>query len=414
MRLGDVVNAEAARYGKPLDGVRVLALEQMQALPWGTQLLARLGADVVKVEHPTKGDMGRSSLPAMSDPEGRRVGATFLRNNLGKRTISIDLKHPEGRDLILRLAPRFDVFAENFKAGFLRRLGLGYDDIAAVHPACIYVSMSGFGNTVPTPYADWPAYAAVAEAMSGIYEFKREDDRPPVVAPVGGLGDIGSAQFAVIGVFAALRQREKTGEGQYIDIAMLDAMVSMTDLVTNFWSLGLRNGQLGPMIMHGFKAGDGWFIMQVGREHEFERLANLIGTPDWLSDERLATRDGWMEHLESLIRPAVEKWASSRTKVEACRDLGGAGIASGPCFRDDEVVADPHVAARDMLVEMARVDGVDQPVLIPGNPVRMSKVAQGPETRVPWHGEHTDAILSGELGLSAGDLADLRKAGAIG
>ena len=198
MRLGDVVNADAARYGKPLDGVRVLALEQMQALPWGTQLLARLGADVVKVEHPTKGDMGRSSTPAMSDPEGRRVGATFLRNNLNKRTISVDLKHPEGRDLILQLAPRFDVFAENFKAGFLRRIGLGYDDIAAVHPGCIYVSVSGFGNTVPTPYADWPAYAAVGEAMSGIYEFKREGDNPPVVAPVGGLGDIGSAQFAVV------------------------------------------------------------------------------------------------------------------------------------------------------------------------------------------------------------------------
>src|SRR5947207_691387 len=414
MRLGDVVNADAARYGKPLDGVRVLAIDQMKVLPWGTQLLARLGADVVKVEHPTKGDMGRSSTPAMSDPEGRRVGATFLRNNLNKRTISVDLKHPEGRDLILQLAPRFDVFAENFKAGFLRRIGLGYDDIAAVHPGCIYVSVSGFGNTVPTPYADWPAYAAVGEAMSGIYEFKREGDNPPVAAPVGGLGDIGSAQFAVIGVFAALRQREKTGEGQYIDIAMLDAMVSMTDLVTNFWSLGLRNGQLGPMIMHGFKAGDGWFIMQIGREHEFERLANLIGTPEWLTDARLATRDGWMEYLDSMIRPAVEKWASTRTKVEACRDLGSAGIASGPCFRDDEVVVDPHVAARDMLVEMDRTDGVEQPVLIPGNPVRMSKVAQGPETRVPWHGEHTDEILGAELGLSAADLAKLREAGAIG
>src|SRR4051812_26343154 len=132
MRLGDVVNADAARHGKPLDGVRVLALEQMQALPWGTQLLARLGADVVKVEHPTKGDMGRSSLPAMTDPEGRRVGATFLRNNLNKRAIGVDLKHPDGRDLILRLAPHFDVFAENFKGGAPapprprpRRLGSG-------------------------------------------------------------------------------------------------------------------------------------------------------------------------------------------------------------------------------------------------------------------------------------------------
>jgi formyl-CoA transferase len=337
-----------------------------------------------------------------------------LRNNLNKRTISVDLKHSQGRDVVLGLVPRFDVFAENFRAGALARLGLGYDDIASVNPRCVYVSMSGFGNTVPTPYADWPAYAAVAEAMSGIYEFKREGDSPPLVAPSGGLGDIGSALFAVVGVLAALRQREWTNEGQYVDIAMLDSMVSMTDLVTNFWSMGLRNGQLGPMIMHGFRASDGWFIMQVGREYEFERLVQLIGAHSWLEDPRLATRDGWMEHLDSVIRPAVEAWASTRTKVEAARELGLAGIAAGPCLRDDEVVHDPHVAARDMLVEMPRTDGVEQPILIPGNPIKMSKVAQGPERRVPWHGEHTDEILGAELGLSPNDLAALRAAGAIG
>src|SRR6188472_336551 len=138
MRLGDVANADAAGAGKPLDGVRILALEQMQALPYATQLLARLGADVVKVESPAGGDLGRSSLPAMHDPDGRQVGATFLRNNLNKRSICVDLKDPRGRDLVLALAPHFDVIAENFKAGAIARLGLGYDDIAAVHPAGIY------------------------------------------------------------------------------------------------------------------------------------------------------------------------------------------------------------------------------------------------------------------------------------
>ena len=134
MRLGDVANEGAAATGKPLDGVRVLALEQMQALPYATQLLARLGADVVKVENPSGGDLGRGSQPAMTDPEGRSVGATFLRNNLGKRSICIDLKSPAGRDLVLQLAPRFDIVAENSKAGAMARLGLGYADIAAVHP----------------------------------------------------------------------------------------------------------------------------------------------------------------------------------------------------------------------------------------------------------------------------------------
>src|SRR3954451_15213893 len=217
MRLGDVANAGAAAAGKPLDGVRILALEQMQALPWATQLLARLGADVVKVESPKGGDSGRASLPAMEDPEGRRVGATFLRNNLDKRSVCVDLKHPDGRQLILDLAPRFDVVAENFKAGALDRMGLGWDDVHAVAPRAVYVSISGFGNTVPSPYDRWPAYAAIAEAMSGIYELKRVDGQPPIVNPVGGLGDIGSAMFAALGILAALRHRDTTGQGQRID-----------------------------------------------------------------------------------------------------------------------------------------------------------------------------------------------------
>src|SRR3954452_19557858 len=179
MRLGDTANAAAQRYGRPLDGVRVLALEQMQALPYATQLLARLGADVVKVESPTGGDLGRGSQPAMTDPDGRSVGATFLRNNLNKRSICIDLKAPEGRDLVLRLAPRFDVVAENSKAGAMARLGLAYADIAAVHPGVVYLSVSGFGNTIPSPYDSWPAFAPIAEAMSGLYEYKRVADNPP-------------------------------------------------------------------------------------------------------------------------------------------------------------------------------------------------------------------------------------------
>ena len=240
MELGAITNPDAVAFGKPLDGVRILALEQMQALPYATQLLARMGADVVKVESVKVGDLGRGSQPSITDPEGRTVGATYLRNNLNKRSICVDLKAPEGRQLILDLAPRFDIVCENFKGGALTRMGLGYADIAAVHPAVIYLSVSGFGNTVETPYDGWPAYAAVAEAMSGIYDYKLDPGRPPMVSPVGALGDIGTALFGTIGLLAALRQRDRTGEGQYIDVAMFDAMVSMTDLVTNFWSLGLR------------------------------------------------------------------------------------------------------------------------------------------------------------------------------
>lgn len=413
VKLGEVANADAAEYPRPLEGVRVLAAEQMQALPYATQLLARLGAEVVKVEHPAHGESGRGASPAMVDPAGRPVGATFLRNNLNKRSVGIDLKSPEGRDLFLRLVPRFDVIAENFKPGTMDRMGLGYDDVAAVHPGAIYVSISGFGNTTETPYRSWPAYAAIVEAMSGIYEYRSGPDRPPTTIPVGALGDISSGLFGVIGVLAALRQRDLTGLGQYVDIAMFDAMVSMTDIVTNFWSMGVRPDAAVPVICEGFKAADGYVVMQIVREPQFERLAQLIGRADWLDDPRFATRDGWLEHLEDEIRPAVERWLSTRTKLAAAQALTDAGIVAGPSNSAPDVIADPHVAARNMLVAMPRTDGVDEPILVPGNPVKLSRMAEGPETRVPWVGEHTESVLRTELDLDDDDLAKLREAGVI-
>jgi crotonobetainyl-CoA:carnitine CoA-transferase CaiB-like acyl-CoA transferase len=414
MKLGDIGNPDALPFGRPLEGVRVLALEQMQALPYATQLLTRLGAEVVKIESVKGGDLGRGSQPSITDPEGRTVGATFLRNNLGKRSICVDLKAPEGRQLVLDLAPKFDIVAENFKGGALARMGLGYDDIAAVHPGVVYVSVSGFGNTVETPYDGWPAYAAVAEAMSGIYDYKREPGRPPVVSPVGALGDIGTALFATIGLLAALRHRDRTGEGQYIDVAMFDAMVAMTDLVTNFWSMGARPAQGSgiAMILDGFEASNGWFIIQVGREHEFERLANLVGKPEWLDDERLSTRQGWRDHMDTVLRPGIDAWAADKTNIDACRALADAGVAAGPCLTAPQVIEDPHVAARNMLVEIPRPDGGD-PVLTPGNPIKMSKMADGPEERMPWLGEHTDAVLAEELGLDDARIAELRDKGVV-
>ena len=390
----------------------MLALEQMQALPFATQLLARLGADVVKVEPPS-GDQGRASTPAMADPYGRAVGATFLRNNLNKRSICVDLKSPAGRDLVLELAQRFDVFAENSKAGAMQRLGLGFDDVRAVHPTCVYLSISGFGSTTPTPYQDWPAFAPVVEAMSGIYEWKRPEGSPPVVAPAGALGDISAALFATVGVLAALRQRDQTGTAQLVDVAMYDAMVALADIVPNFWSLGLRRGGAVPIIQHAFRARDGYFIVQAGREHQFARLVELIGHPEWADDPRFETRQGWVDHLDEVLRPAIETWAGNRTKVEVSAALSAAGIAAGPCYVDEEVVRDEHLRARKMLVEMARVDGVDQPVLIPGNPVKISGVPDGPDTRIPWFGEHTRQVLAGELGLAPAEIDVLYADGVV-
>jgi crotonobetainyl-CoA:carnitine CoA-transferase CaiB-like acyl-CoA transferase len=412
VRLGDVANEDAAKYGKPLDGVRVLALEQMQALPYATQLLARLGADVVKIEAPS-GESGRGSQPGMTDPEGRFIGATFLRNNLSKRSVTVNLKADAGRDLVLALAPHFDVFAENFKSGALDRMGLGYEAVSAVHPGVIYASLSGFGAS-GSPYADWPAYASIAEAMSGIYDYVLVGDETPRPNPVGALGDISTGLFATIGILAALRHRDATGEGQRVDIAMYDATVAMTDIVTNFESLGKhRLNEPRNAILDPFRASDGWFVMQLVREHQLERISQLVGHPEWPTDPRLATRELWAAHLEDMLRPAIEAWAADMTRMEAVAKLSAAGIASAPIQTAPEVVVDPHLEGRNMLVEMERTDGVERPVVIPGNPVKLSKMAEGPESRIPWVGEHTRAILSDELGLDDDTIDSLVADGVV-
>ncbi len=399
--------------GLPLSGVRVLAAEQMVALPFATQLLGRLGADVVKVEHPVSGESARGSQPSITDPDGRAVGATFLRSNFHKRSVGLDLKSPEGVELFLALAPNFDVVCENFKAGTADRLGIGFDAVSERHPQVIYLSVSGFGSDPATPYFERPAYAAIVEAMSGIYEYKRRPGRPPTANPVGALGDISSALFGVIGVMAALRQRSVSGESQRVDIAMLDATVAMTDIVTNFYSMGIPDEMSAANgIVETFAAGEGHFVLQVVRHHQFQQLAELTGNEAWLDDERLAAQKDWQDHLEDVIRPAVEGWASRLTSTEAVAELTGRGLAAGESRTSREVVEDPHLQVRNMLSAISHEGG--DPVLVPGNPVKLSTMPELPEDRVPWLGEHTDAVLTAELGIDAERLRELREQGVIG
>lgn len=412
MRVGEIVAAVAGKGVKPLAGVRILAIEQMQALPFATQLLAQMGAEVVKVEHPVHGDSGRGALPAVADVDGNQVGATYLRNALCKKSIGIDLKHPEGVALIKRLVPHYDVVGENFKPGTMDRLGLGYADLSMIHPGLVYVSVSGFGNLVDSPYASWPAYAPIAEAMGGFYEAKREPDKPPMIGPAGALGDIGSSLFAAIGLLAALRHRDRTGDGQHVDVAMYDAMIAMADIIPFMWSMGVQKGRRAVGIFDGFKAKDGYFVVQAVRDHQLTILAKAIGHPEWLSDERFATRQGWVDHLDSVVRPAIEEWAANRTKLEASTDLCEAGVAAGPCNSAADIVNDPHVRSHNMLIEVPRPDA-DRPLLVVGNPIKMSGASEGPVTRWPTLGEHTDEVLRADLGLSDADLAGLRERGVI-
>ena len=227
-----------------------------------------------------------------------------------------------------------------------------------------------------------------------------------------------AALFTAIGVLAALRQRDRNGQSQRVDVAMFDAVVSMTDLVTNLASLGQERMPFPtPFIVDTFRASDGWFVMQLVREHQFERLASAVGHPEWVTDPRFADRVGWGEHVEDVLRPGIEAWAATLTKLEAAQALTAAGVAAGPCNSAGEVITDPHLAQHHMLVEMPRPDGGPdgeaRPVLIPGNPIKLSNVAEGPEHRVPWLGEHTRDILCAELGLDDAELQALADEGVI-
>ncbi|WP_198968754.1 CaiB/BaiF CoA transferase family protein [Xylophilus sp. ASV27] len=414
MKVGDIAHPERIRFGKPLEGVRILALEQAHAMPFATQLMARLGADVVRIEPPDTGEQARNTYPAARDPEGRLLGSTFLRNNLNKRSITIDIKNPEGRDLVLRLAGKFDVFAENFRGGALQRAGLGYEAMAALHPRIIYASISGFGTDGRSPYHGRAAFAPIVEAISAFYDFKRTKDERPQVGSAGALGDTASGLYAVIGILSALRHRDRIGTGQHVDIAMYDVMVSMVDVMMSYASMGKKSTHVPTSLTAAFKARDGFFILMCNTRQHFVSLAQAVGCPQWLTDPRLETSADWGAQIDALIRPEVERWASAHSHREAAEILGRAGIAVAPCQSIQEVMQDPHVIARNMVVELERPDGVPQPACTPGNPVKMSRVAEGPERRVPWVGEHTGELLARELALDTAQIERLRDFQVIG
>ena len=400
----------------PLGGVTVLSAEQMHALPHATQLLACMGAEVIKVEAPG-GESGRASKPTLRDRDGRETGSTFIRNNLGKSSIAIDLKRDAGRELFLRLARSVDVVAENFRPGTADRLGIGFDAIRAVHPAVIYVSVSGFGNRSdpPSPYRAWAAYAPIVEGMSGLFEYSRKDDDPPRPALAGALGDTAAGLYASIGVLAALRDRDRTGKGCRVDISMYDSMIAVADIVHPA-SMGVEPNRTleGIGILHAFRAKDGWFTVEVVREPHFPRFATAVGHPEWLEDERLSTRAGWSQHMEDVIRPGVEAWAAGIGKLAAATQLAEAGVAAGPVNNAQDIRRDPHVQARSFLHEIDMGNGA-APVAVVGNPIAFQPAPPEPREPAQWPtlGEHTEQVLGERLGLDAHEIRALREEGCI-
>jgi len=403
---------------RPLEGLRILSAEQMISLPHATQLLSLLGAEVLKVE-PLGGESGRHGRPQIEEEDGSRTGSTFARNNLGKSTVSLDLKSETGRALFLDLAGQVDAVCENFRPGAVDKLGIGYQAVRERNPSVIYVSISGFGNRMdpPSPYRERSAYAPVVEAMAGLYEYAREGDAMPRLASAGALGDTGPALYAVIGLLSALHERERTGQGTHVDVAMYDAMIALADVV-HLASVGVEPSRAtrGIGILDSFRADDGWFTIEVVREPHFPRFCDAVEQPDWKQDPRLATRAGWAEHLEDVIRPAVEAWASGRSKHEAAAALAAYGVAAGPVNAASDIASDPHVQARGLVHRFDRTDG-GPPVDIVGSPLDFlgeETEAAPPPRRWPGLGAQSERVLSEWLGLSSERIAELKREGVVG
>jgi formyl-CoA transferase len=402
----------------PLEGISVLAAEQMHALPHATQLLALLGADVIKVE-PPRGDTARHSRPMARDRDGGETGSTFVRNNLGKSSVTIDLKQDAGRELFLRLATTVDAVAENMRPGTVDRLGIGYDAVRAVNPAAVYVSLSGFGNATDpaSPYREWAAYAPIVEGMAGLYEYSRTDEEAPRPALAGALGDTGPGLYAVIGLLAKLHERTRTGTGGRVDISMYDSMIAIADIIHPA-SMGTAPNRAldGIGILHAFRAKNGWFTVEVVREQHFPRFARAIGRDDWLDDERLRVRSGWSEHMDDVIRPGVERWAADRSKSEAARILAEHGVAAGPVNSAADIEADRHVTTRPLIhhIDTGDPGGADHRVVsVVGNPISFGTAPPPAPRRWPLVGEDTERVLTQRLALEPAELASLRAQGVI-
>jgi crotonobetainyl-CoA:carnitine CoA-transferase CaiB-like acyl-CoA transferase len=395
----------------PLAGVRVLALEQYQSLPFATNILARLGAEVIKVELPPAGEMSRVSTPGLTDVTGRYHSGTFLRNNHNKRSLAIDWRTPKGSALVKRAAARCDVFAENFRPGALGKYGLSYEQLAEAAPRLIYASISGFGQDPGTPYFSRPAFATVVEAMSGFYSAASASDDPPVVGSAGALGDTVSGLYAAIGIMAALRSRDVNGVGQHLDIAMLDCMLGIQDFGLSQWCLR-HEGTTSVGIVHAFRATDGWFVLNVNRHHQFMKLADVIGRPEWASDASLSSAQDWSDKMEDVIRPGIEAWSAGRTRSQACDVLTEAGLAAGPALTFGELSSDPHLALRHMLVDSGLKTRDGSPYLFPGDPIKLRQQPRRPDVFPPPLGRDGPGLLA-ELGLSETEVEALRQAGII-
>lgn len=398
-----------------LSDLKVVDLTQMLAGPVCTQVLADHGAQVLKVE-PLAGDGIRSSGPFLSDDEARHFGGYFQSVNRNKSSIALDLKNPEGREIFLRLADTADVVVENFRAGVMERLGIGWEALHERNPRLVYATIRGFGDkrTGASPYADWPAYDVVAQAMGGIMSITGQAAGAPTkIGP--GVGDIIPGLMLVNGILSAVHHAGRTGVGQFVDVAMADAVLAVCERIVYQQSYedrtpkpeGNRHPLLCPFGL--FPALDGWVAIGCVEDRLWRSLAHIIGRPEMAAAPRYATNPARVANAQEVIA-AVEAFTSVRTKAELGKLLGGVA-PFGPVYDARDIFADPHFRQRGMLVELEH-PGSAKPVHVAGVPVKLSATPGGVRRRAPLLGEHTAEVLAG-LGFDAQAIERLRQQNAV-
>jgi crotonobetainyl-CoA:carnitine CoA-transferase CaiB-like acyl-CoA transferase len=392
----------------PLADLRVLDLTRALSGPFATMILGDLGADVIKVEDPWHGDDTRRWGPPFQGDDA----AYFLSINRNKRGLSVNLKMPEGQQILRRLAARSDVMMENFRPGTAARLGLGYEELSGQNPRLIYASISGYGQTGPS--AGLPGYDAVAQAVSGMMSVTGEAGGEPVRSGTS-LADVGAGMWALIGILAALHARQTSGRGQLVDISLLDGQIAwLTYVAGKYFATGVTPGRYGSAHeslapYQVFPTADDPLMVAVGSDGLWRRFTAATGLDNLTDDPRYATNPDRVRHRDTLI-PRITKALAARGCAEWTDRLNAAGVPAGPVNTVPAALGQPQVAAREMVAE------IDHPVAgmlkTLGSPIKLSSQPASIRRPPPVLGQHTDEILA-EAGYIAAEVAALREAGAV-
>jgi CoA:oxalate CoA-transferase len=401
----------------PLEGVVILAAEHMVAAPMATQLLADMGAEVIKVERPNVGESGRGTGPFLKDEDGNITSSTMYRVNRNKKSITLDITTKEGKEIFIQLAKKADVVIENFRAGVMDKLGLGYSDLKSQNQKLVYVSLSGYGHSdiLPSPYSGWAAYGNLGEALGGITNnlITRTKSEEPLGFHGLSLGDVFTALNGTIGLLIAIFDAQRTGEGRYVDIAMMDSLFLLNERpMMNYSLTGVKPSpetSFLSFIVGDFRAEDGWFTVSVYVEAHWQKFCQIIEREDLLSNPDFDTPEKRGSQVESFFRPVLEQWASKYSKHDVAKMFLDAGIAAAPILDPEDLVENPHIKARNMLVEFPIGDG--KTIQAVGNPIKISGVSGENEIyrRPPKLGENTDEILNQLLNYDTDRIKELYK-----